>query len=56
MVFQESNNMTNTDEKQHRSLLQKIARRVMTERGLFPDFSPQAVAELDGIHGPATQT
>jgi len=28
----------------------------MTERGLFPDFSPQALAELDGIHGPATQT
>ena len=28
----------------------------MTERGLFPDFSPGALAELDGIHGPATQT
>jgi exoribonuclease-2 len=23
---------------------------------LFPDFSTQAIAELDGIHGPATQT
>ena len=28
----------------------------MTERGFFPDFSPQAIAELDGIHGPATRT
>jgi VacB/RNase II family 3'-5' exoribonuclease len=26
----------------------------MLERGLLPDFSPQALAELDGIHGPAT--
>jgi VacB/RNase II family 3'-5' exoribonuclease len=25
----------------------------MLERGLLPDFSPQALAELDGIHGPA---
>ena len=28
----------------------------MLERGLVPDFPPQAIAELDGIHGPATQT
>jgi exoribonuclease-2 len=56
MVFQESNNMTNTDDKQHRSLLKIIARRVMIEGGFFPDFSPQAIAELAGIHGPATQT
>jgi VacB/RNase II family 3'-5' exoribonuclease len=48
--------MTDTDDRQHRDHLQKIAHRVMTERGLFPDFSPQAIAELDGIHGPATQT
>jgi exoribonuclease-2 len=37
----------------HRSLLQSIAHRAMVERGLFPDFSPQVLAELDGIHGPA---
>ena len=48
--------MTNTDDRQHCSLLKKIARRVMMERGFFPDFSPQAIAELDGIHGPATRT
>jgi exoribonuclease-2 len=38
-----------------RSLLQKIARRAMLERGMLPDFSPQALAELVTIHGPATQ-
>ncbi len=27
----------------------------MVERGLLPDFSPQALAELGGIRGPATQ-
>ena len=27
----------------------------MLERGLLPDFSPHALAELDGIHEPATQ-
>ncbi|MFZ1979451.1 MAG: RNB domain-containing ribonuclease, partial [Bacteroidota bacterium] len=46
---------TNTEEKQHRSILQKIARRVMMEKGLLPDFSAQAIAELDAIHGAVTQ-
>jgi exoribonuclease-2 len=48
--------MTDTDDRQHRSILQRIAHRVMLERGLVPDFPPQALAELDGIHGPATRT
>jgi exoribonuclease-2 len=48
--------MTDTDNRQHRSILRKIAHRAMIERGLVPDFPPQALAELDGIHGPATQT
>jgi len=47
--------MTNTDDRQHRSILQKLAHRVMLERGLFPDFPPQALAELDAIRGPATR-
>jgi exoribonuclease-2 len=47
--------MTNTDDQQHRSILQRIAHRVMLEKGLVPDFPPPALAELDGIHGPATQ-
>jgi exoribonuclease-2 len=46
--------MTNTDDRQHRSILQRIARRAMIERGLLPDFSVQAIAELDGIHGAVT--
>jgi exoribonuclease-2 len=45
--------MTDTDDRQHRAILEKIAHRVMLERGLVPDFPPQALAELDGIHGPA---
>ena len=48
--------MAETNNRQHRSLLKRIAHRAMLERGLLPDFSPQALAELDGIHGPATQT
>jgi exoribonuclease-2 len=46
----------NTDNRRHRSILQKIAHQAMLERGLVPDFSLQALAELDGIHGPATRT
>ncbi len=33
----------------HRSLLQRIARHAMLERGLLPDFSAQALAELDRL-------
>jgi hypothetical protein len=47
--------MMNADDRQHRSLLQRIAHQVMLERGLVPDFPPQALAELDELHGPATQ-
>jgi VacB/RNase II family 3'-5' exoribonuclease len=46
--------MTKTDDKQHRSILQRIARRVMIEKGLLPDFSAQAMNELNGIHEAAT--
>ena len=45
--------MTDISGTQHRALLQKIARRAMLERGLLPDFSPQALAELNAIHEPA---
>ncbi len=48
--------MTNTDDRRQRSILQRIAHRAMLERGLFPDFPIQALAELDKIIGPATQT
>ena len=45
--------MTETENKRHRLILQSIARRVMLERGLLPDFTPAALAELENIHGPA---
>ncbi len=47
--------MMDADDRQHRSILQRIAHRVMLERGLVPDFPLQALAELDKIHGPATR-
>jgi VacB/RNase II family 3'-5' exoribonuclease len=48
--------MTDTDDTQHRSILRRIAHRAMLERGLVPDFPLDALAELEGIRGPATQT
>src|SRR5208283_1312869 len=48
--------MIDPNDKQHRSILQEIAHRAMVKRGLVPDFPLQALAELDGIHGPATRT
>ncbi len=48
--------MTNPPGYQHRALLQRLACRVMAERGLAPEFSPAAMAELAAIHGPAATT
>ncbi len=48
--------MTDANGRQHRSILRRIARRAMLKRGLVPDFSPQAMAELDKIQGPATRS
>jgi VacB/RNase II family 3'-5' exoribonuclease len=44
----------NANDKRHRSILQGIARRAMLERGLLPDFSAEAIAELGEIKMPAT--
>jgi VacB/RNase II family 3'-5' exoribonuclease len=41
------------NEEQHRAILQSIARRAMIARGLLPDFSPEALAELDRIQAAA---
>jgi len=41
-------------EKRHLSILRDIARRTMRTRGLFPDFSPEALAELARIQAPAS--
>lgn len=42
------------NERQHRSILQGIARKAMLARGLLPDFSAGALAELDALKAPAT--
>jgi VacB/RNase II family 3'-5' exoribonuclease len=46
--------MKNND-GQHRTILKRIARQAMIQRGLLPEFSPQALAELSKIQGPATK-
>lgn len=45
--------MTNIDDRRHRSFLQRIAHQVMLEKGLAPDFSHRALAELARVRGPA---
>ena len=45
--------MTNTPAVQARSVLKHIAHRAMIERGLEPDFSPAALAEIQVLHAPA---
>ncbi len=47
--------MTNSNDSRHRRILQRIARQAMMERGLLPDFSQQALTELDKIQGAAKQ-
>jgi len=39
----------------HRQILSAIAHRAMLERGLIPDFSPEVLAELDGLQSSAKQ-
>jgi exoribonuclease-2 len=39
--------------KQHREILQRIAHKAMLESGLLPDFSTEALADLDRLQGPA---
>jgi len=48
--------MMDSNAKSHRAILQRIARRAMIGRGLFPDFSHEALSELDRINAPATKT
>jgi len=40
-------------DRQHRAILQRIAHTAMLERGLLPDFSAAAIAELGRIQAPA---
>ena len=46
-------NTTGTNDDRHRVILQNLARRAMTDRGLLPDYSPAALVQLDGIRSPA---
>ena len=41
------------NDKPHRSILQSIAHQAMLDRGLLPDFSPAALAELGRLQVPA---
>ena len=43
----------NGNDGQHRAILESIARGAMLDRGLLPDFSAEALAELAGIQRPA---
>jgi VacB/RNase II family 3'-5' exoribonuclease len=43
----------NPNDHDHRALLQDIAQRAMLARGLLPDFSAEALAELGKIQAPA---
>jgi hypothetical protein len=47
--------MPHADDRQRRSILQRIAHRVMLERGLVPDFPLPALAEFDAIHRSVTR-
>ena len=40
------------NDQSHRSILRGIARRCMLERGLLPDFSSAALAELGTLQNP----
>ena len=45
--------MSTPESQSHRFLLRRITHRVMCERGLSPDFSVPALAELAAITGPS---
>jgi len=56
MLPEPNMNTIKSSEKQHRAILRNIAREAMVDRGLLPDFSPEALAELDRIPAPAAAT
>jgi exoribonuclease-2 len=45
----------NQNNQHHRAILQNIAHRVMLERGLLPDFSSAALAELGRLQAPVME-
>jgi exoribonuclease-2 len=44
--------MMNSNNRNHRAILESIAHRAMFERGLLPDFSSEALAELEQLQVP----
>jgi exoribonuclease R len=44
--------MMNYTDQQPRAILQKLARKAMCERGMLPDFSANALAEVARIEAP----
>jgi VacB/RNase II family 3'-5' exoribonuclease len=46
----------NAKNRYHRSILQSIARQAMLERGLLPDFSTEALAELERLQNQAVMS
>ena len=46
----------NSNAGQHQATLQRIAHRIMQEKGLAPDFPSQVMAEIDQFQGPATSS
>jgi exoribonuclease R len=55
-LFEEAEMPTNADDGKHRSILRRIAHRIMIEKGLVPDFPDQVITQINEISGPATQT
>ena len=45
----------NANNQNHRAILKSIAHRAMLERGLLPDFSAEALAELGSFRYPQSQ-
>jgi exoribonuclease-2 len=43
----------NANDQNHRAILKSIAHRAMLERGLLPDFSSEALAELGRLQIPS---
>ena len=48
--------INNAPASDNRDVLKEIAHRAMASRGLEPDFTPQATAQLNGITKPAAES
>lgn len=44
--------LMNSNSRNHRAILDRIAHQAMLERGLLPDFSPAVLAELERLPRP----